>query len=180
LASRSSVEAIGEQVGGSFRDPSGFVFVRGGRVLRQVNRRYQQHYDQLMRSGLYDALTSQGLLVSHEELGPAAAAAPDAYQVLAPERIAVISYPYEWCFSQLREAALTTLRIQKIAFEHGMMLKDASAYNIQFQGSRAVFIDTLSFEKYEEGAPWIGYRQFCQHFLAPLALIAHVDERLAS
>jgi ribosomal protein L11 methylase PrmA len=180
LASRSSVEAIGEQVGGSFRDPSGFVFVRGGRVLRQVNRRYRQHYDQLMRSGLYDALTSQGLLVSHEELGPAAAAAPDAYQVLAPERIAVISYPYEWCFSQLREAALTTLRIQKIAFEHGMMLKDASAYNVQFQGSRPVFIDTLSFEKYEEGAPWIGYRQFCQHFLAPLALIAHVDVRLAS
>lgn len=180
MASASSIEAITEQVGGSFRDPCGFVFVRDGRVLRQVNRRYRENYDHLMSSGLYDALTGQGLLVSHEELGAAEAAAPDAYQVLAPEPIEVISYPYEWCFSQLKEAALTTLRIQQVAFEHGMTLKDASAYNIQFQGSRAVFIDTLSFEKYEEGAPWIGYRQFCQHFLAPLALIAHVDVRLAS
>ena len=180
MASASSVEAITEQIGGSFRDPSGFVFMRNGQVLRQVNRRYQEDYDHLMRSGLYEALTSQGLLVSHEELGPAEAAAPDAYQVLAPEPIRFISYPYEWCFSQLQQAALTTLRIQKMAFEHGMMLKDASAYNIQFQGSRPIFIDTLSFEKYEEGKPWVGYRQFCQHFLAPLALIAHVDVRLAS
>ncbi len=133
-----------------------------------------------MRSGLYDALTQEGLLIPHVELGPQESAAPDAYQVLAPERIGLISYPYEWCFGQLQQAALTTLRIQKIAFEHGMTLKDASAYNIQFQGSRPVFIDTLSFEKYAEGRPWTGYRQFCQHFLAPLALIAHVDVRLAS
>lgn len=154
--------------------------MRDGRVLRQVNQRYQADYDHLMESGLYAELVEEGLLVPHEELGAEAAAKPNAYQVLAPEPIGLISYPYEWCFSQLRDAALVTLRIQKIAFEHGMTLKDASAYNIQFQGSRAVFIDTLSFERYEEGSPWIGYRQFCQHFLAPLALISYVDVRLLS
>lgn len=154
--------------------------MRDGRVLRQVNKRYQSDYDQLIKSGLYDALVAEGLLVPHKELGVEEAAAPDAYRVLEPERIELISYPYEWCFSQLREAALTTLRIQKLAFERGMTLKDASAYNIQFRGSRPVFIDTLSFEKYKDGSPWVGYRQFCQHFLAPLALISYVDVRLLS
>jgi ribosomal protein L11 methylase PrmA len=90
-----------------------------------------------------------------------------------------ISHPYEWCFSQLRDAALLTLHIQLVALEHGMTLKDASAYNVQFRGSSApVFIDTLSFERYREGQPWVAYRQFCQHFLAPLALIAYRDARL--
>lgn len=156
------------------------MFVRDGRVLRQVNRRYQSHYEHLMQSGLYARLVEKRLLIPHQELGAGEAAAPNACQVVAPEPIELISYPYEWCFSQLRDAALTTLQIQNLAFEHGMTLKDASAYNIQFQGSRAVFIDTLSFEKHEEGSPWMGYRQFCQHFLAPLALISYVDARLLS
>ena len=89
-----------------------------------------------------------------------------------------ISYPYEWSFSQLKDAALLTLKIQKIALEHGMSLKDASAYNIQFVKGKPLLIDTLSFEKYAEGRPWVAYRQFCQHFLAPLALMARRDVRL--
>ena len=60
-----------------------------------------------------------------------------------------------------------------------MSLKDASAYNIQFRGGRPVLIDTLSFERYREGEPWVAYRQFCQHFLAPLALMSHTDVRLS-
>jgi len=90
-----------------------------------------------------------------------------------------ISYPYEWAFSMLKDAALTTLRIQKTALEHGMLLKDASAYNIQFQDGKPLLIDTLSFDMYVEGQPWVAYRQFCQHFLAPLALMAHSDVRLS-
>jgi hypothetical protein len=90
-----------------------------------------------------------------------------------------ISYPYEWCFSQLKDAALTTLRVQKVAMNYGMTLKDASAYNIQFHNGKPILIDTLSFEKYEEGTPWVAYRQFCQHFLAPLALMVYTDVRLS-
>lgn len=162
----------------SFRDPSGFVFSRDGQLLRQVNESYREDYDLLMKSGLYEALTSRGLLVSHDEVDGDAAAAPGAYKVIEPTRVAFISYPYEWCFSQLKDAALATLAIQRIALKHDLSLKDASAYNIQFQDGKPVFIDTLSFEAYEEGKPWVAYRQFCQHFLAPLVLAARADVRL--
>jgi hypothetical protein len=95
--------------------------------------------------------------------------------VIRPELIPFISYPYEWCFGQLRAAAIVTLDLQLGALEHGMVLKDASAFNIQFRAGRPVLIDTLSFELYREGEPWSAYRQFCEHFLAPLLLICDVD-----
>jgi len=89
--------------------------------------------------------------------------------------VSFISYPYEWTALQLRGAALTTIRIAKIALDHGMFLKDANAYNVQFHDGRWRLIDTLSFEIYRESEPWIAYKQFCQHFLAPLALMAYKD-----
>ena len=167
-----------EVLGASFRDPSGFVFEHGGAIHRQVNRSYARHYDRLMESGLYADLTGRGLLIPHEPVSGVSSGRGDAYATLRPEPIAFISYPYEWCFSQLKDAARTTLQVQQAALRFGMTLKDASAYNVQFHRGRPVFIDTLSFEAYEEGVPWIAYRQFCQHFLAPLALMAHRDVRL--
>jgi ribosomal protein L11 methylase PrmA len=164
----------------SFRDPSGFIFSVGGVIYRQINVACRGDFDALISSGLYDELTKAGLLVSHAEVDPATRMSDAAYKVIRPERIPFISYPYEWSFSQFRAAALCTLDIQKRAVARGMSLKDCSAYNIQFVGHRPVFIDTLSFEKYREGEPWVAYRQFCQHFLAPLALMAHVDVRLSS
>jgi hypothetical protein len=167
-------------VRGSFRDPSGFVFSHEGELFRQVNRAYERHYRQLNDSGLYAALVERHLLIPHKEVDSALALTADAHVVIQPERVPFISYPYEWCFSQLKAAALLTLDIQRLALGHGMILKDASAYNVQFLDSRPVFIDTLSFEVREEGRPWIAYRQFCQHFLAPLTLMAMVDVRLGS
>ena len=112
-------------------------------------------------------------------------AAPDgldvadgAHAIIAPERIELISYPYEWTFGELRDAALLTLDIQALALEHGFTLRDASAYNVQFRRGTPIHIDTLSFEPAPAGAPWIAYRQFCEHFLAPLALMAMCDVRL--
>jgi len=162
----------------SFRDPAGFVFLRAGMLYRQVNVRGRDDYDMLMRSGLYGALTKNGWLVSHQEVDDPFAEPENAYRVLVPDRVGFISYPYEWSFSQLQDAALLTLDIQLLALQHGMSLKDASAYNIQFEGGKPIFIDTLSFEPYQEGKPWVAYRQYCQHFLAPLALMAKVDVRL--
>jgi hypothetical protein len=167
-----------EAIGASFRDPSGFVFEHEGTIFRQVNPDYAADYEQLMSSGLYDELVKKGLLVAHEEVPAPVAHAAEAFRTLRPQRIPFISYPYEWCFSQLRDAALTTLRVQQAALRHGMILKDASAYNIQFIAGRPIFIDTLSFTRYVEGSAWAGYRQFCQHFLAPLALAAYRDPRL--
>jgi len=163
----------------SFRDPSGTVYFRGGILYRQVNRSYSEHYDRLISSGLYERLVGDGLLVRHEEADLDKGVTDGAYRVIKPDKIGFISYPYEWCFSQLKDAALCTLRIQKTCMDYGMSLKDASAYNIQFRKGRPLLIDTLSFEKYREGVPWVAYRQFCQHFLAPLALMAYRDARLS-
>jgi ribosomal protein L11 methylase PrmA len=160
----------------SFRDPSGFLFKRDGKVLRQVNPGYREHYDLLMNSGLYVSLTTKRWLVTHEERE--VDDTTDAYRILEPEQVSYISYPYEWSFSQLKDAALLTIDIQIEALKYGMHLKDASAYNVQFHNGRPLFIDTLSFEKYRDGSPWEAYRQFCQHFLAPLALIAYRDHRM--
>ena len=165
---------------GSFRDPAGFIFTHAGQLYRQVNQAGQADYDALMQSGLYDLLRSKGLLIGHEEvigedhIGPSAG----RYKLLRPEKVPFISYPYEWSFSQLQDAALATLRIQKLALGKGLVLKDSSAYNIQFLAGRPVLIDTLSFTKYSEGQPWQAYKQFCQHFLAPLALAAKLDASL--
>jgi len=162
----------------SFRDPSGFVFARQEDLLRQVNLPWGDQYDLFMGSGLYSALVEGGLLIPHEEVDLSLAATPGAHRVLRPERIPFVSYPYEWSFSQLKDAALVTLRVQRIALDHDMSLRDAGAFNIQFRAGHPILIDTLSFEKLPEGRPWVAYRQFCQHFLAPLALAAYRDIRL--
>lgn len=168
----------GHSLPASFRDPAGFVFMRDDELFRQVNMAGAEAYDQLMASGLHAELVSRGWLVSHSE-ADVPPCTPGAHRVLRPERIGFISYPYEWSFSQLQDAALLTIDAQLLAIEHGMSLKDASAYNVQFRDGKPILIDTLSFEPYAEGRPWVAYRQFCQHFLAPLALMARVDIRLS-
>ncbi|MCH8876645.1 MAG: SAM-dependent methyltransferase [Chloroflexi bacterium] len=162
----------------SFRDPSGFLFVRDGRLFRQVNRRYAKDYEHLLESGLYDDLVGEGLLVAHAEREDSAADPESAFKVIEPETIPFVSYPYEWCFSYWKDAALVTLAIQRKAIDHGMSLKDASAYNVQFHSGLPLWIDTLSFEILRQGEPWIAYRQFCRHFLAPLALMSYVNIEL--
>lgn len=161
----------------SFRDPAGFIFTHSGTVYRQINQVGKIDFDQFIASGLYKRLVSEGLLVPHDEIAKIQVFGADArrYKIIKPEAVPFISYPYEWSFSQLKDAALLTLRIQKLAFKHGMVLKDASAYNVQFIGKKPVFIDTLSFAIHEPGRPWEAYRQFCEHFLAPLAVARYTS-----
>ncbi|MBI1952878.1 MAG: SAM-dependent methyltransferase [Candidatus Omnitrophica bacterium] len=166
------------RVPSSFRDPSGFCFFLEGVLYRQVNSAYRRHYDHLFRSGLYQALVAEGSLIPHEEVPQEADVPRAAYKVIRPQRLAFVSYPWEWCFSQWKDAAGLTLAIQRKALEFGMTLKDASAYNIQFHKGRPILIDTLSFEIRREGRPWPAYRQFCEHFLGPLALMSLGDIRL--
>lgn len=156
------------------------MFSKGDALYRQVNQSYKKDYDLLIASGLYESLTQKKLLIPHKEVKTAPPQPDLAYKVIQPEKIGFISYPYEWSFSQLKDAALLTLKIQKQAVAKGMSLKDSSAYNIQFHPSdgHPVMIDSLSFEKHQEGQPWTAYRQYCQHFLAPLALMAYSDIRL--
>ena len=162
------------------RDPAGFVYQREGQLLRQINAGYRASFERVLASGVLDELQTAGLLIPHEVAPIELAATDDAWKVLRPDRIPFISYPYEWSFSQLRDAALLTLDVQARALARGMTLRDASAFNVQFHRGRAVFIDTLSFGPYDDGRPWVAYRQFCEHFLAPLALMARRDMRLAA
>jgi ribosomal protein L11 methylase PrmA len=161
----------------SFRDPNGFLFEANGTLCRQINQSYAANYRMLMDSGLYAKLAKTELIIPHTE-ADIQPEGDEGFKIICPERVNFISYPYEWSFDQLKDAALVTLSIQKRALKLGMSLKDASAYNIQFHHGKAILIDTLSFEVYKEGEPWVAYRQFCQHFLATLALMAYRDVRL--
>ncbi|HEX6129010.1 MAG TPA: SAM-dependent methyltransferase, partial [Candidatus Limnocylindria bacterium] len=127
--------------------------------------------------GLYDALVRDRQLIEHEDAPLEAAALPGAVAVIRPRELPLLSYPYEWCFSQLKDAALLTLELQRRALAVGMRLKDASAYNVQFDRGRPIMIDSLSFEVADPADPWPAYRQFCEHFLGPLALISYRGPR---
>lgn len=159
----------------SFRDPCGFVFKKDDVIYRQINLSAKDDYDYLMNSGLYTYLTEKNFLVTHEEIDLSVEKSHDFYKFIKPQQLQNISYPYEWAFSALKDSALLTLKIQKIALKYEMSLKDASAYNVQFLNGKTIFIDTLSFEKYIENTPWKAYGQFCRHFLAPLALMSFSD-----
>ena len=154
----------------SFRDPSGFVFQWNKTYYRQVNKSYAANYHLLMGSGLYDHLVKKNLLIAHSETEEIIAEPGNWYKTLKPYQIPFITYPYEWCFSQLKDAALLTIGILKESLEYGMIIKDATPYNVQFIGNQPVFIDTLSFERYDENNAWVAYRQFCNMFLFPLYL----------
>jgi len=158
----------------SFRDPSGFLFRKDTVLYRQINHSYKENYDYSKNTGLYNELIEHGLLIPYEEVAVSCLDS-DGFIVIKPVELPLITYPYEWSFSQLKEAALLTLNIQQKALSKGLSLKDASSYNVQLYKGKPIFIDTLSFEKLSPGKPWIAYKQFCQHFLAPLALMAKTD-----
>jgi hypothetical protein len=155
---------------GSFRDPESRVFYAGDDVYRALSADGLSDFEAVQGSGLLndgrvvatervqDVGSLKGLLV-HE---PAA--------VLKHERIPFVSYPYEWPFSMLKDAALLQLDLLLASLGHGLVLKDATPYNVQFKGSRPVFVDVGSFERLREGEPWVGYRQFCMLYLYPLLL----------
>ena len=143
-----------------------------GNVLRYVKPECRFQYEILRDSGLYNRLLSEGLLLEQRITGFVQQAAC-SYCVMQMERVPCVTYPYEWSFGQMKDAALTTLRIQRLALDYGMMLKDASAGNIQFVGDKAKLTDALSLVLYEEETGWAAYDQFCCHFLAPLLLMKH-------
>lgn len=157
----------------SFRDPAGYIYYSNNRVYRKIFKCYFKQYDYLMNSGLYKELINRNLLIPHKEIKRV-----DEYIIIEVEKIPFISYPYEWGFEQFKDASLLTLEINKLALEYGMILKDASGFNVQFFKGKPIFIDTLSFDFYEEGMPWGAYGQFIRHFMGPILLMKYVDERL--
>lgn len=163
----------------SFRDPCGFIVHEGNSVLRVINKMYEKEYSHLTKSGLSEILIKKDLMISYQEITTDKKYSVSQYKVVEAKKIQFISYPHEWCFSQLKDAALLTLKIDEIAVEYNMMLKDATAYNVQFDCGKAIFIDTLSFDLVEQNYEWKAYKQFCEFFLVPLCLMIYKDPRLS-
>lgn len=156
---------------GSFRDPGGRVFVDGDRVLRAIYPSSGREYEAFRNSGLLDNLVASGRLLESEEIDPrSSSAGANAEFLLQHPRLPFVSYPYEWSFSLHKRAALLQLDLLLEALERGFTLSDATAYNIQFLGCEARFIDHLSFRRYRDGEIWAAHRQFCMQFLNPLVM----------
>ncbi len=172
---------------GSFRDPVNQVYeVMPGaseervRILRGINIDALTIFQQLSTEPFFQKVMNAGLVVQTDLLPPDNKYAEDVLKdgwagVLEHEPVPFVTYPYEWTFSMLKDAALLQLQLIEKSLESGWTLKDATPYNIQWIGSRPVFIDVVSFEPWTEGEPWVGYRQFCSMFLTPLLLRAHLD-----
>lgn len=157
------------------------MFERDGVLLRQVSHEHRDDWNAFISSGLAEQLIGANQLIPHTDEDVSLAAIPGtAHAIIRPERVGFVSYPYEWSFSQLRDAASLTLEIQRAALDHGLSLRDATPFNVTFHRGRPIHIDTTSFGRYEEGRPWVAYRQFCEGFLAPLALMSLVDPRLGA
>ena len=165
---------------GSFRDWDGRVFGGSRRVYRALSESGLEDWEALAAADLFERYTATGELVRTERadgdvIGELQRLDPDAGWVAAleHERIPFVSYPYEWSFSMLKDAALLQLELESAALAEGLTLKDATPYNVQWRGSQPVFVDVGSFERARDGEPWAGYRQFCMLFLYPLLLEAY-------
>ena len=155
----------------SYRDRNGFIIVKDGTAYRFVAHAYAKQYDHLLGSGLYQRLAEEKLLIPHTENILSAEEKISYYKILLPEFIQCMSFPGEWSAGQWKEVVLSYLKINSIAVEYGMILKDGTPFNFTFHKGRCVFFDTLSFDFYEDGQPWIAYRQFSESMFGPLALI---------
>lgn len=165
-----------QRVAGSFRDPAGCVYECGDRIYRTVNACFAEEFDRVQVSGILDQLAKRNWVLPVEQINPERASlettSAETTYVLKVPKLTFVSYPYEWSFSALKSAALLHLDIHLAALSQGITLSDASAYNIQFQGTKPIFIDHLSFRPYKNGEVWHGHRQFCEQFLNPLLLQA--------
>lgn len=165
---------------GSFRDPSGHVFSEDGRIYRSISKPGVRDFVAARDAGIYADLIEGGLLLPHDEVEIGNLAPEGTVYCLTHPRLPMISYPWEWPFSLLKQAALIHLDAMEMILPSGFWLRDASAFNAQFDGKRVVLIDTLSVGKRIPESPWVAYGQFCSHFLAPLAMAAYCDIRMLS
>lgn len=164
---------------GSFRDRNGRVFYSSGHVFRVLSEKALKEWETLSSTKFFRRSMAAGKIVLTDRIDPDgmidSAIIGNWAAVLKHKRIPFISYPYEWSYGMLKDAALLQLDLLQSALDEDMILKDSSAFNFQWEGTRPVFIDIPSFERLTEGEPWVGYRQFCQLFLYPLFLQAYKD-----
>lgn len=166
----------------SFRDPSGAVFIRHGRVLRKVSASATPETLEFLQSPLARQFIAEEKLVRTEQVPPNELDSHlngsnrtrlemfgEGGMLLEHEFIWFQSYVYEWPPEMLYAAGMLTLDIAEQSLVHGFGLKDATPYNILFRGAKPIFVDMLSFEKRTPtDFIWLPYAQFVRMFLLPL------------
>lgn len=156
----------------SYKDQAGFVIKKKQGYVRYIAHNYAKEYDHLINSGLYQVLVNEKLLLSHDEIEDDSSN-NEFYKILFPTQISFISFPFEWTYSQWQEMVQTFIVINEKALQYGMILKDASPYNFIFFQGKCLLLDTISFDFFKNGDPWIAYRQFCEEILSPIALMTY-------
>ncbi len=156
---------------GSFRDPAGGVFFSNGSVFRSMSEEVREEVNKLFDSYFFQKLMGAGDVIQSHLIKNTFDIPGET--IIQHENIPFISYPFEWSFSMLKDAALSTLNLLKTCIQNGFILKDGTAWNLTYYQGKMVFFDILSIESYQEGQAWNGYQQFCQEFLYPLLLKAH-------
>jgi hypothetical protein len=175
LPRNASVESAFNLEAGSYRDRNGSVFYHDGEIFRGISARALANWERLIATRFFQDFQSRGSIVRTKRTSdPTAGKGGETWTaVLRHAPIPFVSYPYEWTHGMLKDAALLHLDLMLEALDEGFILKDSSAYNVQWHGAQPVFIDIPSFEVLEEGQPWVAYRQFCELFLYPLMLQAY-------
>lgn len=163
---------------GSYRDRDARIFYGdSGEVFRALSVHALEEWQAASAARFFQQGMAEGKIVATELVDAARCPAPPDNAswagVLKHESIPFVSYPYEWTFGMLKDAALLHLDLLQTALKEGFTIKDGTAYNVQWVGQRPVFIDVASFERLTPGQVWAGYRQFCQTFLFPLFLQAY-------
>ena len=158
---------------GSFRDPAGKIFYHNDKVYRLVANTGLERIEFLKKNDLLEKCQKneyliQSRVLNNDEVKNIGLSEKEI--IIEHSKIPYISYPYEWSFSQLKTAALHHLDFNLFLLNENAMLIDASAYNIQFIGSKPKFIDILSIREYQDGEYWYAHKQFCENFLNPLIL----------
>jgi hypothetical protein len=168
----------------SYRDTAARVVKEGETYFRYISYSYKSEYDHIMESGLYKKLVDKGFLIPHKEVefkqdkeNTNTSYYTNVYKKLLPYQIDFQTYPFEWSYGQWRKAIFCFLRINEIALEFGMILKDASPYNFFIEKGNAILLDTSSFIFFNKGDKWIAYRQFCSEFFSPFVLMKYNGER---
>lgn len=163
------------------------MILEGDQVYRAVDETHWQLLLEISRSNFLSELIKNSGVVPTRPVDPDSDKQrrlgqeyPGWSHFLWHERVPFVSYPYEWSPSMLADAALLTLELQERLLAKELSLKDATAFNILFRGTRPVFIDVPSIERPKRRDVWIAYNQFCKMFLYPLWLCLYRKLNLRS
>lgn len=156
-------------------DPIGRVFFWKNRVFRGIHAHHVPDILQLLHSDLYRELLRQNLVVS---TSVTSYKLQDFALVLEHERIEPVLRQATWTFDMIKDAALTVLKINKIALPHDYQFADAGAKNFVFDGTQPKLIDIGALYKItSKKTAWLSYEYFLKTYYYPLVLMAEFPEQ---